>query len=624
MMRVKKAIGLGLWLVFGFIGAGLAVGAGFEPFVVTATDEATGKGVPLVELRTVNKVSILTDRAGRAAIYEPGLMGVGEVYLHITAPHGYEAGAKEGCGNGGTSFKMAPGGKAEIKLKRAGTTEKRPELTEREAFRLRHAYAVAPGAYRPFGITVKDEATGRGVPCAELWTEGMQYVTDSAGRIAFFEPGLMGKEVAFSVKSYGYEGPAGGVTLKAEPGGRGEVTIRRVNIAERLYRITGEGIYHDSVLLGETAPLEKPLLSGKVGGQDTVAMTEYKGKLFWRWGDTERPAYPLGNFKTSSARSLVPGRGGLEPEAGVNLEYFVNGEGFSKPMFPRADAGLVWMGSLASVTEGASERLVASYAAMEGGAKVFESGMAVFNDAAETFETLAVYGSGHYVRPAGPAYKREGYVYVNEPYPVIRMRAELAAVRDPNGYEAFTCLMPGTGFAGEKTTLERDAAGRPVWGWKRNTSPLDDGQWEKLVKAGLAKPEEAWNRITDVATGKPVRVQHGSAAYNAYTKCWVMVFNESFGQSFLGEVWIAAAPSAEGPWRKAVKIVTHSRKGEPYTFYNAVQHPGFERDGGRTIYFEGTYVTTFSGNETPTPRYDYNQILYKVDLADQRLAAIFE
>jgi hypothetical protein len=28
---------------------------------------------------------------------------------------------------------------------------------------------------------------------------------------------------------------------------------------------------------------------------------------------------------------------------------------------------------------------------------------------------------------------------------------------------------------------------------------------------------------------------------------------------------------------------------------------------------------TFSGNENPTPRYDYNQILYKIDLADPRL-----
>ena len=41
---------------------------------------------------------------------------------------------------------------------------------------------------------------------------------------------------------------------------------------------------------------------------------------------------------------------------------------------------------------------------------------------------------------------------------------------------------------------------------------------------------------------------------------------------------------------------------------------------GRVIYFEGTYVNTFSGNPEKTPRYDYNQIMYKLDLADERLA----
>ena len=37
------------------------------------------------------------------------------------------------------------------------------------------------------------------------------------------------------------------------------------------------------------------------------------------------------------------------------------------------------------------------------------------------------------------------------------------------------------------------------------------------------------------------------------------------------------------------------------------------------IYFEGTYTHTFSGNEHRTPRYDYNQIMYRLDLADERL-----
>jgi len=38
------------------------------------------------------------------------------------------------------------------------------------------------------------------------------------------------------------------------------------------------------------------------------------------------------------------------------------------------------------------------------------------------------------------------------------------------------------------------------------------------------------------------------------------------------------------------------------------------------IFFEGTYTHSFSGNPEQTPRYDYNQVLYKLDLDDPRLA----
>ena len=62
--------------------------------------------------------------------------------------------------------------------------------------------------------------------------------------------------------------------------------------------------------------------------------------------------------------------------------------------------------------------------------------------------------------------------------------------------------------------------------------------------------------------------------------------------------------------------MTHDK----YSFYNPKQHPMFDKDGGRIIFFEGTYTTTFSGNQDPTPRYDYNQVMYQLDLSDPRLA----
>jgi hypothetical protein len=44
-----------------------------------------------------------------------------------------------------------------------------------------------------------------------------------------------------------------------------------------------------------------------------------------------------------------------------------------------------------------------------------------------------------------------------------------------------------------------------------------------------------------------------------------------------------------------------------------------DEEGGRVIFFEGTYTHSFSGNEHQTPRYDYNQVTYRLDLGDERL-----
>jgi hypothetical protein len=103
-----------------------------------------------------------------------------------------------------------------------------------------------------------------------------------------------------------------------------------------------------------------------------------------------------------------------------------------------------------------------------------------------------------------------------------------------------------------------------------------------------------------------------------------MITVESHGNpSHLGEIWYAEADTPLGPWVYARKIVTHDR----YSFYNPKHHPMFDKDSGRIIFFEGTYTTTFSGNPDPTPRYDYNQVMYQLDLSDQQLAlpvAIYE
>ena len=62
-----------------------------------------------------------------------------------------------------------------------------------------------------FRIKVVDEQTERGVLLIELTTTNLlSYITDSHGVIAFYEPGLMGREVFFHISGHGYECPKNG------------------------------------------------------------------------------------------------------------------------------------------------------------------------------------------------------------------------------------------------------------------------------------------------------------------------------------------------------------------------------------------------------------------------------
>jgi hypothetical protein len=173
-----------------------------------------------------------------------------------------------------------------------------------------------------FKIHVIDEQTGRGVPLVELRTvNDLRFFTDSSGVVAFQEPGLMNKTVFFHVSSHGYEFRKDsfgyrGQKLKVVAGEQATLSINRINIAERLYRVTGGGIYRDSVLVGESSPIQHPVLNGLVLGSDSVVNTVYRGKIFWFWGDTNRPSYPLGNFHVPGATSDLPADGGLDPAIG--------------------------------------------------------------------------------------------------------------------------------------------------------------------------------------------------------------------------------------------------------------------------------------------------------------------
>ncbi len=477
---------------------------------------------------------------------------------------------------------------------------------------------------RPFAVTVVDEQTGRGVPLVELKTvNDIIYVTDSAGVAAIDEPGLMGRSVFFQLKSHGYDFPKDGFGISGKAldvveGGASTLKIQRRNIAERLYRITGGGIYRDSVLTGKPVPIKSPLLNAQVLGSDSVLMIPFRGKLHWFWGDTNRPGYPLGNFHTPGAASLPPGQGGLDPELGVDLTYYVDPSGFAKPTAKLPGEGPTWLFGLAGFRDtSGQERLVATYSKIKPPMETYEQGLVAFNPESAVFDKVVSFPRDAAVRTSGHTFLQDvnglTFVYYSTPFPITRVRARMTDLSDITRYETFTCLTQGSRL--DKPEVDRGPDGRARYSWKENTSAVDPGVQSKLIRSGALKEDEGLFALRDAETGKPVTAHNGSTYWNPYRKRWIAIFSEIFGTSMLGETWYAEADTPLGPWVYARKIVSHDK----YSFYNPKYHPPFDKDGGRVIFFEGTYTVSFSGNPNPTPRYDYNQIMYKLDLSDPRL-----
>lgn len=478
-------------------------------------------------------------------------------------------------------------------------------------------------------IRVLDAETGRGVPLVELETvNSLRFVTDNAGRVAFQEPGLMGREVYFTVRSHGYE-PAkdgfgfAGFRFRPEAGTTFTYRLKRANLAERLCRLTGEGLYRDTLLLGHPRPLPEAAHPGGVGGQDSVQAAAYRRRVYWFWGDTQRMDYPLGLFRMAGATTPVPDPAdpGSDPAPGLPFDYFVDAGGFARAMMPLPERpeGVVWVSAVFAVAdERGVERLVAHYSRRKGLADELEQGIAVFNDEKDIFEPATQLPlADTWRRPRGHPvlFEEEGdkWLLFGSPSPNVRVRATLPSVLDPSQYEALTCLDRAGGG------LRRDGEGRLAWRWQKELPPADSETEQRWVKDGWMRPQDARFFPADARSPDQRIVLHsGSVRWNPFRERWILLAGQiGGGPSFLGEVWYSEARRPTGPFGRAVRVVTHDRQ----SFYNVCHHAFLDRDGGRVIHFEGTYTHTFSGNPERTPRYDYNQVLYRLRLDNPALRA---
>ncbi len=400
-------------------------------------------------------------------------------------------------------------------------------------------------------IRVVDEDTGRGVPLIELKLPNeVKYWTDSAGVAALDEPSFAGREVFIAIRGHGYEYSeetlfGRGVHVRIEPGGIRELRVRRTMIAERLYRLTGEGIYRDSVMAGLPVAMEEPMMNALVLGQDTVSAAIYRDKIFWVWGDTVGPAY--WNFSVSAATSDPSD----DPAVAVNYSYFTDSDGHAKEMLPLQGKGLVWIEGLIPIMDpDGEERLIATYTRQDGLQFPDECGLALFDDATQVFRPwVQLPCRDHHI--SSHPFLHDGYWYL---YPWLRVPDDWSAIQDPSQWETRDVRLP------------------------------------------------------------PDAKRPSCVVWNEYRKRWILLLED------IGDVYYAEATQPEGPYGTAVKIIHHDQ----YNFYNVATHTFFNKEGGREMYVEGTYTDSFSGATERTPRYNYNQVMYRLRLDDPRLQEAHE
>ncbi|MES2935390.1 MAG: hypothetical protein V4805_18105 [Pseudomonadota bacterium] len=574
-------------------------------FKITVVDAQSQLPIAGVQLRTVNKVIHTTDDNGVVAFYEPGAMGR-DVWF-TPSREGYSVPA-DFLGSAGYKLHAVEGASVTVNMNKTGTV---PPIASQGNLQTRLAAQNVPGKQQCVTLRIVDKASKRGVPLVALNFPAGEHISDSQGIVAYCNPDHMGA-LSLTLSSHGYV--SSNVTLQAVAGGTAQFELQRNNVAERLYRMTGQGVYRDSLLLGLTIPIKEGALNGQVLGQDSVISTVYKSKVFWTWGDTDNLSYPLGSFTTPAGTSDLPASGGLDPDAGVNFTYLGNPNGFVSGSVPgiAPTGNPTWVGAMVAVPDAAgNERLFASFAKPDSDFSALAKGLIKFDDASQTFKSVLSYPLGSDGVPGGgQAFKfanpTRQYAYFGSG---LRIPSTAEAMVDPNQYEIFSPFLDGGAH-------QLDRSGNVLqYKWRKAATGLTLVD-AAIQNAGLDSGQALNGHLHNIANGSGIGFASGSITWNEYRGRFVQIGQQKYGNpSVFGEIWYAEADTPMGPWVNARKVVSHN----DYTFYNPYTHPYLSQDKGRTMYFEASYTAQFSGASRKTPRYDYNQIMYRISVDDLNL-----
>lgn len=430
----------------------------------------------------------------------------------------------------------------------------------------------------PCRIRVVDKENGWPVPLVELKTvHNVRFVSDNAGLVAFDLPELMGVPTWFYVQGHGYDVAADGfgyrgVRLTPQPGETLTVEVARKLPGKRLGRLTGAGLFAESQKLGESLDWQEQ----RIVGCDSVQIALHNDKIFWAWGDTLLAGYPLGRFHMTGATTDPKPLQSFQPPVKLRYQYFTDDEGIPRNIGEMPGTGPTWISGYVSLPDKSGRsRLVGTYTKIKPPLSAYKIGLCEWDETSNRFVLKQVIWKQSDQTTNPPP--------VPEGHPTI--------VTDKDGTQSV--------LFGDPFPKLRCLATYESW--------ADPKQWQEL------KPQPT---VPSVDGKQQIQPHRGSIAWSAFRKCWVSVFTQLKGDSsFLGEIWYAEAESPQGPWQRAVKVVTHDN----YTFYNPRLHPELTGDDSPILLFESTYTKEFSGNPIATPRYDYNQILYRIDLDDPQL-----
>lgn len=482
------------------------------------------------------------------------------------------------------------------------------------------AAAIAPDV---FLLKFVDSATGRPVPLVEIELfNALRLSSDNLGHIAIREPDLDGRKVRILIRGHGYQYPhrdffgERAATLQVMPGQSATIRLERRCIAERLYRITGSGRYRDTILAGLSGDDEHHSLPGNVVGIDSAVPVIWNNRLFCFWGDALSPW----TMNLSGTGGEIMTADAAVPDERLPISYFCSEDGFTRHMIEPATPGFVWIETVVPLVTGPGSNtvLVARYVKHRTLEEAVETGFALFNPRRQQFKPIkTIRSTRHHKSAHAVPVTCDGHRgFCIQPWE--RVPSDLATFIRPENYQYFSCLRQVNDREKESFSaddgrfyaVDRDRNGRPVFSWRRGGLPFTPALQRNLQKKGLIGPDERWLHLTEIGTGKQLEDFSGSIAWNSYRNRWVMI-----AQGNTGEIWFSEADTFTGPWIYARKIAEH----EGYNFYNPVHHSWFDRDDGRIIYFEGTYTAFFTDKEYKTPRCDYNQVMYRLDLSDPRL-----